>query len=59
MLIAARTYKNDSLLAVMNLKTKKIVEKVSACYSCHSKYGIEVSIDKGSPLLCGITVNWK
>jgi sugar lactone lactonase YvrE len=58
-LIAARTYKNDSLLAVMNLKTKKIVEKVSACYSCHSKYGIEVSIDKGSPLLCGITVNWK
>jgi hypothetical protein len=58
-LIAARTYKNDSLLAVMDLKTKKIVEKVSACYSCHSKYGIEVSIDKCSPLLCGITVNWK
>jgi hypothetical protein len=57
-LMAARTYKNDSLLVVMNTKTKEIVEKVSACYSCHSKYGIEVSIDKGSPLLCGITVNW-
>jgi DNA-binding beta-propeller fold protein YncE len=58
-LIAARTYKNDSILGVMDIKTKKLVEKVSACYSCHSKYGINVSIDKGSPLLCGITVKWK
>jgi hypothetical protein len=45
-------------LVVMNVKTHKIVEKVSACYSCHSKYGIQVRIDKGSPLLCGITVAW-
>lgn len=57
-LTAARTYKNDSLLVVMNAKTHKIVEKVSACYSCHGKYGIKVNIDKGSPLLCGITVAW-
>jgi WD40 repeat protein len=57
-LMAARTYKNDSLLVVMNVKTHNIVEKVSACYSCHSKYGIQVRIDKGSPLLCGITVAW-
>lgn len=58
-LLAARTYKNDSVMAVMDLKTKKITEKVSACYACHSKYGIEVRIDQGSPLLCGIVVDWK
>ncbi len=57
-LLAARTYKNDSILAVMDLKTKKITERVSACYACHSKYGIEVKIDEGSPLLCGIAVAW-
>lgn len=58
-LLAARTYGNDSVLAVMDLKSKKITEKVSACYACHSKHGIEVRIDKGSPLLCGIVVDWK
>ncbi|GAB4406426.1 MAG: hypothetical protein OHK0032_01430 [Thermodesulfovibrionales bacterium] len=58
-LLSARTYENDSVLAVMDLNTKKIVQKVSACYSCHSKYGIEVKMDKGSPLLCGVVVNWK
>ncbi len=57
-LAAARTYENDSLLVVINTKTHKIEEKVSACYSCHSKYGIEVTIDQGSPLLCGIEVDW-
>jgi DNA-binding beta-propeller fold protein YncE len=57
-LTAARTYKNDSLLVVLNAKTHKIVEKISVCYSCHSKYGIQVNIDKGSPLLCGLTVAW-
>ncbi|GER92761.1 hypothetical protein A45J_0486 [hot springs metagenome] len=43
----------------MDLKSKQITEKVSACYGCHSKYGIEVRIDQGSPLLCGIVVDWK
>jgi hypothetical protein len=43
----------------MDAKTHKIEQKVSACYACHSKYNIEVRIDKSSPLLCGITVDWK
>lgn len=58
-LLSSRTYSNDSILAVMDLKSKQIVQKVSACYACHSKYGIEVRIDKGSPLLCGVVVDWK
>jgi len=58
-LMAARTYGNDSVLIVMDLNTHEIKKTVSACYSCHSKYGIEVAIDKGSPLLCGILVDWK
>jgi DNA-binding beta-propeller fold protein YncE len=57
-LLAARTYGNDSVLVVMDEKSHKIEKKVSACYACHSKYGIEVNIDKGSPLLCGILVDW-
>jgi len=57
-LLAARTYGNDSVLVEMNAKTHKIEKKISVCYSCHSKYGIEVTIDKGSPLLCGILVDW-
>ncbi len=57
-LAAARTYENDSLLVVINTKTHKIEEQVSACYSCHSTYGVEVTIDQGSPLLCGIEVDW-
>ncbi len=58
-LLAARTYKNDSLLVLMDVKTHKIEKRVSVCYSCHSKYGIEVTIDNKSPLLCGIVVDWK
>ena len=58
-LLAARSYNNDSILALMNYKTKKIEKKVSACYACHQKAGVEVTIDNKSPLLCGITVDWK
>jgi outer membrane protein assembly factor BamB len=57
-LISSRTYGDDSILAVMDLKNAHIVEKVSACASCHKAYGVEVKIDKGSPLVCGIEVNW-
>ncbi|MDA8169118.1 MAG: SMP-30/gluconolactonase/LRE family protein [Nitrospiraceae bacterium] len=57
-LITARTYKNDSVLALMDVKTHKIEKKVSVCYSCHSKYGIEVRIDNNSPLLCGMAIKW-
>ena len=47
-----------ALLAVMNMKNDNIVEEVSLCASCHNANGIKVSIDSGSPLLCGITVDW-
>jgi DNA-binding beta-propeller fold protein YncE len=57
-LISSRTYGDDSILAVMDLKNANIVEKVSACAACHKAYGIEVKMDKGSPLVCGIEVDW-
>jgi DNA-binding beta-propeller fold protein YncE len=58
-LIPARTYGNDSILAVMDYDTKKITQKVSLCYGCHKKEGVEVTMDNKSPLLCGIVVDWK
>jgi DNA-binding beta-propeller fold protein YncE len=57
-LIASRTYADDSMMDVMNTSNYEIVEKVSACKSCHEPNGIEVKIDQGSPLLCGIQVDW-
>jgi hypothetical protein len=57
-LMASRTYGDDSKLVVMDRHNYNIVEEISTCKSCHSKYGIEVKIDKGSPLLCGIEVDW-
>ena len=57
--LASRSYgSDDSLLAVMNTKNNNIVEEVSLCASCHNPNGIKVAIDSGSPLLCGITVDW-
>lgn len=58
-LLSARTYKDDSLLVVMDYKTRKIERTVSACNACHQKHDIEVKMDSGSPLSCGIAVNWK
>ena len=56
--LSSRTYGDDSTLNVMDMKNYNIVETVSACASCHKPNGIEVRIDKGSPLLCGIEVDW-
>ena len=58
-LLPARTYGNDSILAVMDVATRKIEKRASLCYSCHKKEGIEVTMDNKSPLLCGIVVDWK
>jgi DNA-binding beta-propeller fold protein YncE len=58
-LIAARTYKDDSLLVLMDAKTHKLGKRVSVCASCHDPAGVKVSIDKGSPLLCGMAIDWK
>ncbi len=58
-LVASRTYSDDSTLVIMDMKNYNIVEKVSACASCHKASGVEVKIDKGSPLLCGIEVDWQ
>ncbi len=57
-LLASRTYGDDSKLVVLNMKNDNIVEEVSACASCHKEAGVTVRIDKGSPLLCGIAVDW-
>lgn len=56
--LTSRTYADDSELDVMDLKNDNIVERVSACLSCHKPNGIEVKIDKGSPLLCGLEIDW-
>ncbi|MGO9013924.1 MAG: cytochrome D1 domain-containing protein [Dissulfurispiraceae bacterium] len=57
-LLASRTYGDDSKLVVMDLRNADIVREVSACASCHKAAGVEVKIDKGSPLLCGLEVDW-
>ena len=56
--LSSRTYADDSTLNVMDMKNYNIVESVSACVGCHKAAGVEVKIDKGSPLLCGIEIDW-
>ncbi len=56
--LSSRTYADDSTLNVVDMKTDNIVESVSACAGCHKAAGVEVKIDKGSPLLCGIEIDW-
>jgi len=58
-LLPARTYGNDSVLAIMDMGTKTILKRVSLCLGCHKKEGVEVTMDNKSPLLCGIVVDWK
>ncbi len=56
--LSSRTYSDDSKLFVLDRKSDNLVEEVSACASCHKPNGIEVKMDKGSPLLCGIEIDW-
>lgn len=56
--LSSRTYGDDSTMNIMDMKNYNLVGKVSACLACHKATGVEVKIDKGSPLLCGITVDW-
>lgn len=57
--LSSRSYADDSALNVMDMSNYHIVGRVSACAGCHKKAGVEVKIDKGSPLLCGIEIDWK
>ncbi len=57
--LSSRLYTDDSSLNVMDMKTYNIVGSVSACAGCHKASGVEVKIDKGSPLLCGIEIDWQ
>ncbi len=56
--LSSRTYGDDSTLNVMDMSNYNLVGKVSACAGCHKAAGVEVKIDKGSPLLCGIEIDW-
>jgi DNA-binding beta-propeller fold protein YncE len=56
--LSSRTYGDDSTLNVMDRKTDNVIETVSACAACHKEAGVTVSIDSGSPLLCGIEIDW-
>jgi DNA-binding beta-propeller fold protein YncE len=57
-MISSRTYADDSAINIMDLKDASIVRSVSACAECHKNAGVTVKVDKGSPLLCGIEVDW-
>jgi hypothetical protein len=57
--LSSRSYGDDSALNIMDMKNYNLIGRVSACASCHKKAGVEVKIDKGSPLLCGIEIDWK
>ncbi|MBU0673470.1 MAG: hypothetical protein KJ950_02355 [Proteobacteria bacterium] len=56
--LSSRTYGDDSLLNIMERKDFKIVNQISACAACHKKNEVEVEMDNGSPLLCGIEIDW-
>ena len=56
--VSSRTYGDDSTMNVMDMKSKNLVASVSACLPCHQAAGVTVKIDKGSPLLCGIEIDW-
>jgi WD40 repeat protein len=56
--LSSRTYDDDSELNVMKMSNYDIVGTVSACAACHDEVGVEVKIDHGSPLLCGIEIDW-
>ena len=56
--LSSRTYADDSLLNVMDRADYSLVEQVSACATCHRQNDVEVTIDAGSPLLCGIEIDW-
>jgi hypothetical protein len=58
-LVTARTYSNDSILLTIDTKTHEVMKETSLCLPCHENAGVKVTIDQGSPLLCGITVDWK
>ncbi len=58
-LIAGRTYADDSVLVLMDVKTHQLGKRVSLCAECHKRAGVTVAIDKGSPLLCGMAIDWK
>jgi len=56
--LASRTYGNDSVLNIMDMNNYTFVGEVSACAACHQKEDVEVEMDAGSPLLCGIEIDW-
>jgi len=57
-LVTARTYSDDSIMLTIDTKTHAILGQTSLCKACHEAAGVKVSIDSGSPLLCGISVDW-
>ncbi len=43
----------------MDFKTRKIEKQISVCSSCHKAAGVTVTIDGGTPDLCGMAIDWK
>jgi len=59
-LISGRDYATkDGSIALMDVATRKIVKTVSICAGCHKANGVQVTIDDGAPLLCGMAIDWK
>ena len=59
-LVSGRDYATkDGSIGIMDVKTRKIVKTVSICAGCHKANGVQVTIDDGAPLLCGMAIDWK
>jgi len=57
-LVTCRTYADDSVMLTIDAKTHEILDETPLCLPCHENTGVKVTIDQGSPLLCGIAVDW-
>ncbi|MBI5190677.1 MAG: hypothetical protein HZA22_08370 [Nitrospirae bacterium] len=57
-LVTCRTYANDSVMLTIDTASHEVLGETSLCLACHEAAGIQVTIDQGSPLLCGIEVDW-
>jgi WD40 repeat protein len=57
--LSSRVYEeDDSELNIMKMSDYNIVGTISVCAACHKEVGVEVKIDDGVPLLCGIELDW-
>lgn len=57
-LVAARNYIDDSALLVYDAAKRELVDTIPLCLDCHDTNDVEITIDGGAPLLCGLSTDW-